>query len=62
MPVAKTKWRVKKFGDAKNAHYTRKILDDDGQPDLPGQMEKTRKELLNQTPGAEAEQDRHASQ
>jgi len=41
----KAKWRAKKFGDAKNEHYTRKILQDDGKPDLPGHMEKTRKEL-----------------
>lgn len=45
IPSVKTKWTIKKYGDAKNEHYTRRILQDDGKPDLPGLMERTKKEI-----------------
>ena len=44
-PNVKTKWTIKKYGDAKNDHYTKLILQDDGKPNLPGLMEKTKKEI-----------------
>jgi len=45
MPNVKSKWRIKKYGDARNEHYTKRILQDDGKPDLPGLMDRTKNDL-----------------
>lgn len=61
IPSVKTKWRVKKYGDAKNEQYTRRILQDDGKPDLPGVMDRTKNEMQASNPLSEAAQELKAT-